>query len=155
MTAVSSTHALIVMVSLAPNAVTSMDPSPGMENTLSTMALPAIIKPKLCASNEILQAIRSHNAETGDINREGEQEHEADPIIRQRHTDDAEQVDAPIRQAAFSAGGQHPQRNTEQSGKQERHGSHNQGGPDGRRQFFHNRPSSVIGVSEIPMQGIP
>lgn len=49
-TAVISTHALMVMVSLAPNAVTSMDPSPGMENTLSTMALPAIIKPKLCAS---------------------------------------------------------------------------------------------------------
>ncbi len=142
---------MIVMVSLAPNAVTSMDPSPGMENTLSTMALPAIIKPKLCASmviggsanrltrlaifhsdtprapwhtgqnrccthpevrientdvagghrnsqrqgrkNEILQAVRSHNAENRNINREGEQKHEADPIIRQRHTDDAEQVD--------------------------------------------------------------
>lgn len=60
-----------------------------------------------------------------------------------------------VRQATFSAGGQHPQWNTEQSGKEERHSSHNQGGPDGRRQFFYNRPPSVIGISEIPMQGIP
>ena len=49
-TAVSNTHALIVMVSLAFNAVTNMEPRPGMENTLSTIELPAIINPKLCAS---------------------------------------------------------------------------------------------------------
>ena len=38
------------MVSLAFNAVTNMEPRPGMENTLSTIELPAIINPKLCAS---------------------------------------------------------------------------------------------------------
>ena len=50
MAAVNKTHALIVIVSRAFNAVTNMEPIPGIEKTDSTIALPAIINPKLWAS---------------------------------------------------------------------------------------------------------
>lgn len=50
MAAVNKTHALIVIVSRAFNAVTNIEPIPGIEKTDSTIALPAIINPKLWAS---------------------------------------------------------------------------------------------------------